>query len=77
MKRIYAASSHLLIVALIAALGIAAPAIAQVQPDVITVGSVSGGGVVDVPVFIPRQPRAHRSASINQPARASSRTASA
>jgi hypothetical protein len=52
MKRINAASSHLLIVAIIAALGIAAPAIAQGQPDVITVGSASGGGVVDVPVYI-------------------------
>lgn len=52
MKRITAASSHLLVVALIGALGIAAPAFAQVQPDVITVGTVSGSGVVDVPVSI-------------------------
>lgn len=44
-------ASNILRIALVS-LAIAVPAMAQVQPDVITVGTVSGGGLVDVPVYI-------------------------
>ncbi len=53
MKRSTTTSSRILLVTLVVALAITAPVMAQVPPrDVITVASVSGSGVVDVPVFI-------------------------
>jgi hypothetical protein len=52
MKRISAAFSRLLIVTIVGTLGITASAVAQGAPDVITVGTATGTGVVDVPVYI-------------------------
>jgi hypothetical protein len=53
MKSVNAALSRILIVMLAGSLAIAIPAMAQPLPsDVITVGTVSGSGVVDVPVSI-------------------------
>jgi hypothetical protein len=45
------AFSRILLTALVT-FAIAAPAVAQVPPDVITVGNATGSGVVDVPVYI-------------------------
>ncbi|MFL6246901.1 MAG: hypothetical protein ACJ74H_12800 [Thermoanaerobaculia bacterium] len=53
MKKISAASRTLLLVAIAAVVLFATPAFAQVAPaDVVTVGTVSGAGVVAVPVYI-------------------------
>jgi hypothetical protein len=52
MKQLNNVTRSILIVTAILCLLPAAPAAAQVVRDVVTVGSVSGSGIVDVPVYI-------------------------